>query len=73
MSRARQQFRRGHGIGAAAIRGAAQAVAQILDPDDARHGRAVPERPLVGKDQVDPFRAGGDDAGGPPEMPRSVH
>ena len=49
---------------------AAQTVVQILDPDDARNGRAFPERPLVGKDQVDPFRAGGDDAGGSPEMPR---
>ena len=57
MIRARQQFRRGHGKSAGNVGFAAQAVAQILDPNDARTG-AVSERPLVGKDHVDPFRAG---------------
>ena len=58
MIRARQQFRRGHGKSAGNVGFAAQAVAQILDPNDARDWGAASERPLAGKDQVDPFRAG---------------
>src|SRR5271166_5098504 len=68
MGRTAQELSCGHGIRPGAIRAAARAVLDTLNPGDAGSRDAVSKRLLIGKYQVDWDRAQGDHLGNPAEM-----